>query len=77
MKGPAQVIATVTGPKDADWAGLRGRVSADFLATNVPDLAQRKKAFMCGPDNFMAAVSAALTELKFPAKQLFQESFDF
>ena len=34
-------------------------------------------AYLCGPEPFMAAVTAALQELGFPGNHIYSESFSF
>jgi ferredoxin-NADP reductase len=56
------------------WFGAVGRIDANLLATNVPDIASRR-AHICGPPAMMDAVKTALLELGVPEAQVKTEAF--
>ncbi|MDG3579928.1 FAD-binding oxidoreductase [Rhizobium sp. YJ-22] len=64
---------TVLG--EAQWPGLTGRISTDYMKLAVPDLAERI-VMCCGPAPFMAAARAITAALGVPAAQYIEESFD-
>lgn len=68
------VAAIVESANGTDWAGPRGRITKDWLAETVPDLASRR-VHLCGPPAMMAATRAALLELGVPAAQVKTELF--
>jgi glycine betaine catabolism B len=57
------------------WPGLTGRISREFLALAVPDIAERV-IMCCGPAPFMKAARAISAELGTPAHHYHEESFD-
>lgn len=60
-----RVFPTMTraeGASGGAWTGARGRISKDFIARCVPDLAKRR-VHLCGPAKMMDATRAALLEL--------------
>ncbi len=61
-------------PGAAPWTGLRGRLDADLLAIQVPDVAQRE-VFTCGPPGYMGATRQALTDLLVDPRRCHEESF--
>ncbi|MFC3076034.1 hybrid-cluster NAD(P)-dependent oxidoreductase [Shinella pollutisoli] len=64
---------TVAG--EAQWPGLSGRISAEYMKLAVPDLAERV-VMCCGPAPFMAAARAIAAELGVPPENYIEESFD-
>ena len=68
------LTVTMERPEGTNWQGLRGRLSRELLAQNVPDIASRR-VHLCGPPVMMDAVKAILTELKVPTDQVKTESF--
>jgi ferredoxin-NADP reductase/Fe-S-cluster-containing hydrogenase component 2 len=68
------VIVTLSNPGDEPWSGAVGRIDANLLATNVPDIASRR-AHICGPPAMMDAVKTALLELGVPEAQVKTEAF--
>ncbi len=68
------VHVTVTGDAPPDWAGPRGRVTADLLGRLVPNLPDRA-AFVCGPDAMAQAVRDELVAAGVPAERVTLESF--
>jgi predicted ferric reductase len=61
---------------DADWAGERGRVTADVLRRHVPGGLAGRHYFVCGPPPMMDSVEGILAELGVPAERLSTERFD-
>ena len=55
-------------------AGTCNRITADFLQSKVPDVAN-SQVYVCGPTPMMAAVTAMLTQLGVPPSSVFTESF--
>ena len=68
------LAVTMERPEGTNWQGLRGRLTKEMLAQNVPDIASRR-VHLCGPPVMMDAVKAILTELKVPPDQVKTESF--
>ncbi|KOF13859.1 ferredoxin [Ensifer adhaerens] len=60
---------------EANWPGLTGRISAEYMKLAVPDLAERV-VLCCGPAPFMAAARAISAELGVPPSNYIEESFD-
>jgi glycine betaine catabolism B len=60
---------------ERSWHGLTGRISREFLALAVPDLAERV-IMCCGPAPFMKAARAISAELGVPDGNYHEESFD-
>lgn len=58
------------------WAGRRGRISAEALAAEVPDLSDRE-VFVCGPSGYMDAVRLLLEDAGVPGGHVHEESFVF
>ena len=69
-----RVHVTVTRDAPPDWAGPKGRVTADLLRRLVPDVAARP-AFVCGPDAMAQAAKAELVAAGVPAGRVTLESF--
>jgi len=61
-------------PAESDWAGERGRVSAELLRRVVPTLAAGP-VYLCGPDAMMAATRAMVTELGVAEVDVHTEDF--
>ncbi len=68
------VHVTVTRDPPADWAGIRGRVTAGLLKGLIPDLTDRP-AFVCGPDEMARAVRDELAAAGVPSDRVTLESF--
>ena len=68
------VAVTMERPEGTDWHGPQGRLSSDFLAQTIPNLASRR-IHLCGPPVMMAAVRSLLAELKVPSEQVKTEDF--
>ncbi len=61
-------------PGSASWPGPRGRLTADLLLAEVPDVADRE-VFTCGPPGYMGATRALLAELRVEPERCHEESF--
>ncbi len=59
---------------DATWDGHRGRVSAEVLRAEVPDLTERE-VFLCGPPGYLAAARDALDALGADPARRHEERF--
>ena len=68
------VAVTVSKPEGTVWKGHRGRITKEWLAEIVPDLASRR-IHICGPPSMMDATMALLSELGVPPEQVKTESF--
>ena len=64
------IVATLAGD---DWQGDRGRVNADLLRREVPDLITTP-VYLCGPGPMMDAMQALLTDAGVPAAQIHTEA---
>ncbi|MFK8185288.1 MAG: 2Fe-2S iron-sulfur cluster-binding protein [Phormidesmis sp.] len=62
------------GALRSPWSGYRGRLNAAMLSTICPDYTERT-AFVCGPNGFMHSTKQLLTDMNFPMKHYFEESF--
>lgn len=60
---------------EAQWPGLTGRISVEYMKLAVPDLAERV-VMCCGPAPFMAAARAITAELGVSSSSYIEESFD-
>jgi ferredoxin-NADP reductase len=58
-----------------DFMGIVGRISKEFLAAAVPDIAERF-TMCCGPAPFMAAARDITRALGVPTERHLEESFD-
>lgn len=61
-------------PGSASWQGPRGRLTADLLAAQVPDVGDRE-VFTCGPPGYMTATRALLAEVGVDPDRCHEESF--
>ena len=59
---------------DTDWAGHKGRVTAEFLTKCIPALPSRL-VYICGPEAMMAMTVQLLKDLGVPAEQIKLEEF--
>ena len=64
---------TVTG-EDPAWTGPRGRMTADWIRSVIPDIAYRNVQ-LCGPTALASAAMKILRELGTPETQITLESF--
>ncbi|KAK9815150.1 hypothetical protein WJX73_008896 [Symbiochloris irregularis] len=74
--GKAKVVVNVTG-KDDTWHGPKGRLNAEHISEQVPNLKDHSDVYMCGPQPFMNGVESTLTSLGFPQGSIHSESFSF
>jgi ferredoxin-NADP reductase/DMSO/TMAO reductase YedYZ heme-binding membrane subunit len=65
---------TLTRADGHDWAGKKGRITADFLRQAVPDLV-RHPVYICGPASMMEPTIQLLRELGVPENQIKSEAF--
>ena len=67
-------IPTITrlDEDNSKWEGLRGRVTKERIAELIPDIAKRI-SFMCGPNEYVNAVTDMLKELSVPEHNIKRE----
>ncbi|MFK3779597.1 2Fe-2S iron-sulfur cluster-binding protein [Agrobacterium sp. NPDC089420] len=75
MKGLRLHFLPETVFGEPSWPGLTGRITPEFLALAVPDIADRT-VMCCGPTPFMAAARSISSALGVPAGHYIEESFD-
>lgn len=68
------VHITLSRAEDTDWAGHKGRVSAEFLMKCIPELSTRP-VYICGPNAMMAMTVQVLKDLGVPEGQIRMEEF--
>jgi len=68
------VAMTVDRPDETPWTGAVGRISKEFIARNVPEIA-RRRVHVCGPPAMMEAVKSALIELGVSKHKTKSEAF--
>jgi ferredoxin-NADP reductase len=68
------VAATVSSAEGADWKGPTGRITKEFIARSVSDVASRR-IHICGPVPMMEAVKGMLAELGVPKEEIRTEAF--
>ncbi|MGQ0635548.1 MAG: Rieske 2Fe-2S domain-containing protein [Planctomycetaceae bacterium] len=66
-------VVTLSRPPEG-WAGRVGRLSPEWLAEYVADVA-RARAFLCGPNDFMECLGTALRAAGMPAERIHTEQF--
>ena len=64
----------VAATEGTPWTGSVGHITSDFIIKKVPDIAHHR-IHLCGPPPMMAAVNAALLQLKIPSAQVKTEQF--
>lgn len=69
-----RVFPTMSRAEGTTWTGARGRLTKDFVAQCVPDLAKRR-IHMCGPSGMMDTTRALLLELGVPRDNIKTEAF--
>jgi ferredoxin-NADP reductase len=69
------IVVTSTRAAGQDWMGPTGRISRQMLELLVPDIHERH-VYMCGPEGFMEAAKAILTDMGFDPINLHLESFE-
>ena len=65
---------TLTRADEKEWAGKKGRITAELLKQIVPDLA-RHLVYICGPASMMEPTIQLLRELGVPKEQIKSEAF--
>ncbi len=68
-----RVHITITSD-DRDWEGARGRLSAEWLRSVIPDIAGRR-VHLCGPTAMAISVQRILHQLGVPAAHIEVEAF--
>lgn len=68
-----QYAVSLSRPSDG-WSGPCGRLSGELVREVAPDLASRR-AFLCGPADFMEQLSAALVAGGLPEERIHTEQF--
>ncbi|OYW13325.1 MAG: hypothetical protein B7X02_02435, partial [Rhodospirillales bacterium 12-54-5] len=68
------LLVTISKPEGSDWKGPRGRITKEWLAASIPDLAARR-VHVCGPPSMMEATKAMLTEVGVAPERLKTEVF--
>lgn len=68
------VTATMARAEGTAWMGAEGRISQEFIARSVPEIA-RRRVHVCGPPPMMEMVRTALTALGVPREQIKSEAF--
>ena len=68
------LLVTISKPEGSAWKGPRGRITKEWLAESIPDLASRR-VHVCGPLSMMEATKVMLTELGVLSERLKTESF--
>ncbi len=68
------VAVTISKAEGTRWKGARGRITKDWLAQTVPDLASRT-THLCGPPAMMGTIKAIFAELGIPPDRLKTEAF--
>jgi len=69
-----RVTVTLSNPAGDPWQGLTGRIDKQLLAKVVPDIHMRQ-VHVCGPENMMDDIMAAVSELGVPRSQCKVEAF--
>jgi predicted ferric reductase len=69
-------IVEVFEEPDADWAGERGRVTADVLRRHLPADLRHLEFLVCGPPGMIDGVERALLGLGVAPERLTSERFD-
>jgi len=64
----------VSRPDGTQWAGHRGRITAELLRQAIPDL-PRRLFFICGPSAMMSSVMELLRTLGVPESRIKFEAF--
>ena len=64
----------VTRAGDAEWSGLRGRVTGELVRQFVPDLVSRI-SFVCGPESMLTPMTQLLRDLGVPEERVRSEVF--
>ena len=70
-----EVIHTLTRHQPPGWSGYARRVDAALLAEVAWSAAAMPLAYVCGPTNFVEAVSQALVKAGYPPERVKTERF--
>jgi ferredoxin len=65
---------TLSRAEGTDWKGHKGRVTKEFLARTVPDIAKHPVC-ICGPEAMMGPTIQLLKDLGVPADRIKSEEF--
>lgn len=65
---------TLSRADGTDWSGHKGRLTREFLAKHIPNLATRP-VYICGPMSMMGPTKQLLRDLGVPADQIKSEEF--
>ncbi|MGH1461317.1 MAG: MOSC domain-containing protein [Neptuniibacter sp.] len=68
-----RLIFSLSQP-DANWLGIKGRISPEQLLHEIPDLPARM-VLCCGPEGFMQQAKDFCLQLGLPEQHWFEESF--
>jgi ferredoxin-NADP reductase len=68
------ISVTMSNPGDEAWAGARGRINSELLASEVQNISGRR-AHICGPPAMMTEVKSALLMLGVPENEIRTEAF--
>lgn len=71
---PQRLRLTLIAEQDAEAGCLSGRIDADMLAEQVPDLPSRT-VMTCGPAPYMRQVETLARQAGIPARRFFKEQF--
>src|SRR3990172_8541841 len=66
--------AVTLSQPSAAWTGRYGRLSAEFIVAEVPELA-KSRVFLCGPKDFMDRLRESLLDAGVPSDRLHTEQF--
>ncbi len=69
-----RAAVTISKAEGTEWKGHRGRITKEWLAETVPNLASRR-IHLCGPPSMMDSTKALLTELGVSPNQMKTEAF--
>jgi ferredoxin-NADP reductase len=68
-----ELVLTVTRPSASSWTGSRGRIDQALMASSLK--AANTWCALCGPAEFVEAVSALLTESGVPQEKIVTETY--
>lgn len=70
-------VVHVLGQPPDGWSGETGRITASVLDRHLPERAERRQFFICGPDPMMNAVEHLLLDRRISAENIQIERFEF
>jgi predicted ferric reductase len=70
-------IVHVLEEAPGNWSGETGLITGEMLDRHLPERAERRQFFICGPDPMMDAVERLLRERGIPADNIQLERFEF